>query len=113
MVLATNTLSRHRCRVGRTQWFTHQVFIEHNGPGPWPCDECPELVVVLGLRRGEGHVHHVDHDETNDDPANLVALHTACHHSRHVREGRRTCEDCGREWGLGWLTRHKREGKCT
>lgn len=32
------------------------------------------------------HVHHIDHDGQNNDPANLVTLCKGCHISRHNRE---------------------------
>lgn len=111
-VLATNTLTRHRCRGARDPRNYQRVYVEHHGPGPWQCAECPDLVHTIGAHRGEGNVHHADGDETNDDPANLVMLHGRCHQRLHVREGRKTCTDCGREWGRGWLTRHKERGLC-
>jgi NUMOD3 motif len=111
-VLATNTLTRHRCHGRRDPRNYQRVYVEHNGPGPWPCSECPDLVSAIGCRRGEGNVHHIDGDETNDAPDNLTMLHGACHQRLHVREGQQTCPDCGRTWGRGWLARHRDRGLC-
>jgi hypothetical protein len=55
-----------------------RVFLETNGPGPWPCFGCGEPVVKL-------EVHHLDEDPTNDSPENLVAMHNPCHISLHQR----------------------------
>jgi Fe-S oxidoreductase len=54
----------------------HRIFIEANGPGPWPCYGCDELVTKL-------LIHHLDKDASNNDPNNLVAMHSPCHHRLH------------------------------
>lgn len=54
----------------------HRIFIEANGPGPWPCYGCGDPVVDL-------FVHHLDEDETNDLTENLVAMHRPCHVKLH------------------------------
>lgn len=55
----------------------HQrIFVEANGPGPWVCYGCDELVTEL-------MVHHLDEDHENNDPNNLVAMHHPCHSRLH------------------------------
>ena len=66
------------------------LFIENFGPGPWQCDfNCGQLVTALkqGKEYDGGHVHHLDEDFTNNDPANLGVMHPICH-SRHHRGGK-------------------------
>jgi hypothetical protein len=53
------------------------IFIDDNGPGPWPCYVCGESVVDL-------LVHHLDEDRTNNAPENLVAVHRSCHATLHM-----------------------------
>jgi hypothetical protein len=55
-----------------------RIFITANGLGPWTCYGCGEPVVNL-------LVHHLDEDRSNNDPANLVAMHGPCHLSLHKR----------------------------
>jgi hypothetical protein len=58
---------------------TMRVFFDAHGTGPWPCGykKCDDLVYELGS--ATGHVHHIDHNETNDVPENLTAVHQPCH----------------------------------
>ena len=45
----------------------------------WRCQQCGKA--------GRLEVHHVDHDPTNDDPANLVTwCRSPCHMDHHRRE---------------------------
>lgn len=39
--------------------------------------------------RDDEHVHHVDHDKTNNDPSNLDVVTIAEHRARHRRSGKR------------------------
>lgn len=55
-----------------------EVFLENNGPGPWPCYGCGELVLPEKLI-----VHHKDHDHSNNDPHNLASMHPGCHATLH------------------------------
>lgn len=58
----------------------HQrVFVETNGPGPWPCHGCD-----LPVDPDELCVHHLDEDHGNDVPENLVAMHLPCHTRLHI-----------------------------
>ena len=56
-----------------------EVFLAHNGPGPWACFGCEEDVVF----ETAFHVHHVDEDDRNNDPINLMAMHSSCHTRLH------------------------------
>lgn len=40
------------------------------------------------------HVHHIDHDPTNNDPSNLELLSNSHHKSHHAKQRER--DDCGR-----------------
>lgn len=73
------------------------LFVAHNGPGPYPCTFCDEPVPLTVGRHGKGTlaVHHLDHDDENNDPLNLAAAHFECH-SRHHTQG-------------GWMPPDKRE----
>lgn len=64
--------------VSRSVDAYHQIFVEINGPGPWRCHGCGELVTKL-------FVHHIDEDPSNNDLSNLVAMHDPCHRSLHHR----------------------------
>ena len=55
-----------------------EVFLMHNDPDPWVCFGCGEPVSHEQL-----HVHHIDEDRSNQDPANLVAVHIGCHTRLH------------------------------
>ena len=59
-----------------------EVFLAHNGPGPWRCRGCALDVLFSSVF----DVHHLDHDHSNNDPLNLVAMHPECH-SRLHKEG--------------------------
>lgn len=60
------------------------VFLRHNGDGPWPCDECHELVHEFGRHADQGHIHHRDEDKHNSAPDNLGIMHCACHRRQHM-----------------------------
>lgn len=61
-----------------------KVWITAHGSGPWSCGSCDELVPKIGRRRGEGHVHHCDGDDANNDLSNLEVLHQRCHALIHI-----------------------------
>jgi hypothetical protein len=56
------------------------VFTATYGEGPYACYFCGSEVSAE-----KNHIHHVNHDETDDRPKNLVATHNACHRSYHFR----------------------------
>lgn len=62
---------------------TRRVFLSSNGPGPWLCCHCDEMIHELGQSSLRGVIHHVDEDVTNDDPANLEVMHHRCHLEHH------------------------------
>ncbi len=94
------------------------------GPGEHPCHWCGDLVewmVGRGVRNPRALlVDHLDHDATNDDPANLVPSCNPCNsHRRHngnsaiiepdelvfitsdghaTRGVKRSCEQCDTEF---------------
>lgn len=49
----------------------------------WTCQDCGEQRKRWGIHL---HVHHIDGDKRNDDPANLTSLCATCHRARHRRE---------------------------
>ena len=62
------------------------------------------------------HVHHIDGNQKNFSPDNLVVLMEKEHHSRHKRKKKGTvlyCIDCGEEryYPLGWITRYYGDAK--
>lgn len=59
------------------------VFLRAYGTGPWPCGHCGDLVEAIDGRVDSDVVHHIDHDRTNNDPSNLVAMHRTCHATHH------------------------------
>lgn len=59
-----------------------EVFFAANGFGPYPCVFCGKLI--------DGRpdaIHHIDEDQSNDDPLNLGAAHHGGHSTYH-NEGR-------------------------
>lgn len=66
------------------QAVAYRTFTEINGDPPWTCGYCGED--VLALTMGQGCVHHVDEDRSNNDPSNLIAMHTACHVRHHRKD---------------------------
>lgn len=69
------------------------IFFAYNGPGPYECKFCSKDVLApweadkvgITLRSSASlHVHHVDGDCTNNDPSNLVAVHSGCHTRHHM-----------------------------
>jgi len=60
-------------------------WIVTNGDGPWLCGRCGELILTLGgsVSSEMGIIHHVDEDTSNNDIANLRAMHHACHIAYH------------------------------
>ncbi len=66
-------------RRKRSQY--REVFLAHNGPGPYACYfECSNPVMFEELV-----VHHKDHDHTNNSLDNLVPAHRLCHNGHHLR----------------------------
>lgn len=57
-----------------------EVFFAAHGFGPYACHFCDELVEFERVL-----VHHLDHDRSNNAPANLAAAHGPCHTSHHSR----------------------------
>jgi hypothetical protein len=62
------------------------VFAQTYGEGPYVCYFCTE-VIDRDLTRStrDLDIHHLDHDETNNDPLNLVPSHHGCHLSYHMK----------------------------
>jgi hypothetical protein len=86
----------------RDQKRYRSTFVDHAGPGPWPCVFCGEAVEPEEAEpRRRLVVHHLDHDRSNGAPENLSASHRGCHQSHHLRlhwqriraEGRSTLGD--------------------
>jgi hypothetical protein len=62
------------------------TFVDHAGPGPWPCYFCGEPVEPDAAEpRRRLVVHHLDHDRSNGAPDNLTASHRGCHQSHHLK----------------------------
>ena len=64
--------------VARVRLGYREIFFGTFGLGPWTCHGCGEEVRVEKL-----NIHHLDHDHSNDDPTNLVAMHSRCHAKHH------------------------------
>ena len=89
--------------MGRDQKRTYRSFFGAYGrTGPWVCGECGQLVYRHGTRRGDGNIHHKDEDVTNDDPSNLVMIHTYCHRRKHM-VGVERSDDVRRRIGQGHI----------
>jgi hypothetical protein len=54
------------------------------GEPPWECPSCQRPVVCIGQSTWDGNVHHKDGNAWNNEPTNLVVMHTICH--QHVHE---------------------------
>jgi len=64
------------------------------------CQECKEDIVY-------SHVHHKDHDHSNNAPDNLITLCPKCHSAEHMGEGLEACEKVfdtvnDMQRGIGW-----------
>lgn len=66
-------------RRRRSQY--REIFFANNGPGPYKCFFCQETVTFE-----EVIVHHIDHDEVNNDLTNLTPCHRVCHNSYHFKD---------------------------
>ena len=47
----------------------------------WTCQDCGEQRARWGAAL---HVHHIDENKLNNDPANLISLCSQCHRDRHA-----------------------------
>jgi len=67
----------------------------YGNKGPWTCAYCNRRITkgfALG-GRDTLVIHHVDHDEKNNDPENLVPMHRECHIKHHHIGKKRTKAD--------------------
>lgn len=55
-----------------------EIFFAINGIGPYTCVFCNRSVSFEQV-----HIHHVDHDRTNNDGSNLQPSHPRCHNRYH------------------------------
>lgn len=55
-----------------------EMFFIENGRGPWPCYGCGEDVHIEKV-----HIHHIDHNHSNDTLTNLAPMHQGCHLRHH------------------------------
>jgi hypothetical protein len=79
--------------VDRTKPSYVLIFLANSPPQPWPCHFCGEDVSLLFRARSESMrrqlvVHHLNHDEEDNDLSNLVPCHFGCHTSHHGRGNR-------------------------
>lgn len=61
-----------------------EVFEREHGVLPLKCAECKKPVVAWGRLKGEGNVHHIDGDSSNNASENLMLLHHDCHARLHT-----------------------------
>lgn len=64
----------------RHRGYYRELFFANWGLGPYRCYFCQELVTF-----DEVLVHHLDHDQLNDQIQNLMPVHASCHTSHHGR----------------------------
>lgn len=62
---------------------SHRVYKSVHGDAPWDCEDCGISITVLGRKRGEGQVHHIDENPKNNAIENLALLCRSCHALRH------------------------------
>ncbi len=72
-----------------------EIFFATHGVGPYKCFSCGEIVLI-----DDAHIHHVDHDHTNDQPENLTAAHYTCHARYHALSRGRFTEEHRRNIGV-------------
>jgi hypothetical protein len=58
--------------------YYRDLFFATYGMGPWECYICKQLVYY-----GDQDIHHLDENQGNNDPKNLIATHKACHLKLH------------------------------
>lgn len=109
------------------------VLYEKIGPGPQVCHWCGRPITWAVGRRGNSRDHviadHLDSDEFNDDPENLVPSCGPCNGTREIRipddephitritgtrlrGPLRACETCGADF-VAWETRPGRGRFCS
>jgi hypothetical protein len=77
-------------RVSRVNY--REVFFAHNGLGPFTCAfigcwiKTPLVPWEDAPFNARLVIHHVDCDETNHAPENLVAVHFGCHRTIHGQD---------------------------
>lgn len=69
-----------------------RIFFATNGLGPYACFFCDKDVTLEKV-----HVHHFDHNHSNNDSKNLVASHWGCHSRHHALGAVRTPESCAKQ----------------
>ena len=61
------------------------AYFAYHGKGPYPCWLCKAPIVYLTGPWPESlAVHHIDFNPSNNDIANLAAMHSRCHHRWHA-----------------------------
>ena len=82
----TRPARRARCSTAAWQRLRRKV-LQRDG---YRCQKCD--------RAGRLEVHHLDHDWTNDDPANLAAWCRSCHIEHHRERRRKRKPKGAAEW---------------
>lgn len=78
------------------------LFVVASPADSWSCHRCGETVHLFNLAGpghiGNLHVHHRDHDRSNNDPSNLVPMHDVCHLGHHAEVAPLIeCPECGQK----------------
>jgi len=62
-----------------------EIFLEHNGNGPWVCFFCNEEILPDEKPRSRCSlaVHHKNHNHDDNRKSNLKPAHWGCHISHH------------------------------
>lgn len=61
----------------------HELLFERRGSLPLPCYFCGKLVTEMGMGKTKGHLHHINHDNTDQRDKNWAICHHQCHNSYH------------------------------